>query len=53
MQKDVQVDHIIPAGSLQSTDDLKGFVERLFCSIDGLQVLCKPCHDDKTQKEKE
>lgn len=42
--KHVEVDHIIPAGSLKSSDDLKGFVERLFCEADGLRVLCKDCH---------
>lgn len=52
MQKDVQVDHIVGAGSLKSYEDLPGFVERLFCSKEGLQVLCKPCHHKKTQQEK-
>ena len=43
--KQVEVDHIIPAGSLQSFDDLPGFVSRLFCETEGLQVLCKEtCH---------
>lgn len=51
--KDVQVDHIIPAGSLRDYEDLAGFVERLFCEEDNLQVLCNTCHDVKTAKEKE
>ena len=42
--KNVEVDHITPAGSLKSSDDLKAFVERLFCEADGLRVLCKDCH---------
>lgn len=42
----------MPAGSLQSASDLPGFVERLFCEIDGLQVLCNNCHDLKTKQEK-
>lgn len=49
---DVQVDHIIPAGKLKSSSDLKGFVDRLFCEVDGLQVLCTTCHDIKTKKER-
>ena len=49
---DVQVDHIVPAGSLKTYDDVKGFVERLLCEIDNLQVLCKPCHNVKTKEEK-
>lgn len=49
--KSVQVDHVIPAGNLQSANDLPGFVERLFCEVDNLQVLCTDCHDAKTKRE--
>ena len=52
LQKEVQVDHITGAGSLKTFDDLSGFAERLFCGVDGLQILCKPCHHIKTQQEK-
>lgn len=51
-QKEVQVDHITPAGTLKCFDDLPAFVERLFCGPDGLQVMCKECHHIKTQEEK-
>ena len=50
---DVQVDHINPV-----VDPEKGFVSwdsfinRIFCEIDNLQVLCKPCHKIKTDQEK-
>lgn len=47
--KDVQVDHIIPIGEFVSWDQT---VERMFCEKDNLQVLCKPCHKDKSQKER-
>jgi len=50
--KDVEVDHIVPAGSLKTFDDLPGFVERLFCESDGFQLLCKPCHQEKTNRER-
>ena len=50
--KKINVDHIIPAGSLNCADDLPGFVERLFCEVDKLQVLCENCHNIKTQNEK-
>lgn len=43
-EKEIEVDHIIPAGSLRCGDDLKAFVERLFCEMDGLRVLCEACH---------
>ena len=51
-EKEIQVDHIIPAGSLRTGHDLKGFVERL-TPEDGFQVLCLKCHKIKTEKEKE
>jgi len=50
--KEVQVDHIVPAGSLKTYDDLPGFVERMFCERDGVQLLCKPCHQIKTNEER-
>lgn len=48
---DIRVDHIEPAGSLKCAEDLPGFVERLFCEVVGLQVLCNKCHDKKTKKD--
>ena len=51
--KTIAIDHIEPAGSLNNADDLPGFVSRLFCEIDNLQILCKSCHDAKTVKDKE
>jgi 5-methylcytosine-specific restriction endonuclease McrA len=50
--KNINVDHKIPAGSLNCANDLPGFVERLFCEVDNLQVLCTGCHNVKTQNEK-
>lgn len=50
---DVQVDHIKPV-----VDPKKGFVswdsfiDRIFCEIENLQVMCKPCHKIKTDQEK-
>lgn len=43
-----QIDHKMDAGSLKTFDDLSGFAERLFCGIDGLQILCYWCHKEKT-----
>jgi len=51
---DVQVDHIEPV-----VDPIKGFqtwdifINRIFCEIENLQVLCKGCHKTKTEQEKE
>ncbi len=51
-EKQINVDHIIPAGTLTCSSDLPGFIERLFCEQDNLQVLCEKCHDIKTQNER-
>jgi 5-methylcytosine-specific restriction endonuclease McrA len=51
-EKNINVDHTIPVGALNCADDLPGFVERLFCEVDNLQVLCSGCHNIKTQKER-
>lgn len=49
--KEVAVDHLVPAGSLNCFLDLPGFVERLFCEVHNLQVLCKNCHNTKSKDE--
>lgn len=50
--KEVSVDHIEPAGSLKTYQDLPRFVEKLLCEKENLQVLCKGCHDKKTKEER-
>lgn len=52
-EKKINVDHIQPAGSLNSSADVAGFIDRLFCEQDNLQVLCETCHNAKTQLEKQ
>lgn len=49
--KNVEVDHITPAGKLNGFDDLPGFVERLFVGVRKLRLLCKPCHKIVTKGE--
>ena len=49
--REVELDHVVPCGSLRTFDDLPGFVERMFCEAEGFQVLCKPCHQVKTNEE--
>ena len=52
--KNIFVDHIEPI-----IDPETGFttwdecIERMFCEKEGLQLLCGPCHDEKTLKEKQ
>lgn len=50
-EKQIDVDHTIPVGSLTCASDLPEFVERLFCEIDNLACLCKNCHSEKTKLE--
>lgn len=51
--KEVQVDHILPV-----VDPATGFttwdeyIERMYCSKENFQILCKSCHQIKTQQEK-
>lgn len=51
-QADVEVDHIVACGPLKTWEDLPVFAERLFCSKEGLQVVCKTCHRTKTNEER-
>lgn len=51
-EKNINVDHIIPAGTLTCANDLPGFVERLFVEVDNMQCLCTECHNIKTQNER-
>lgn len=51
--KKVSVDHILPVVPVYGWDDWDGFITRLFCGTEGLQILCKGCHKKKTDKENE
>lgn len=43
--KDIQVDHIEPAGSLKCEEDMLGFIKRLlFVTKDDLRLVCKDCN---------
>jgi hypothetical protein len=50
--KEVAVDHRLDAGALKSWDDISGFMQRLFCGREGLDILCHDCHDCKTYATK-
>lgn len=50
--KEVSVDHIIPCGQLQCAEDIAPFIDRMFCSESGLQILCHTCHNIKTQRDR-
>lgn len=43
--KEINVDHIVPAGQLNKTEDIQGFVERLlYVTGDDLRLVCKNCN---------
>ena len=52
---EVQIDHVIPVGSLRCAKDLVPFLERLTPeNEDAFQILCRDkCHLEKTKREKE
>lgn len=52
-RKFVEVNHIVPVGSLKSYEDLPGFCERLFVeNVSLLEVVCKECHLEITQRQR-
>lgn len=51
--KQVVVDHHpVAAGSILSVEDIGPFANNLYCEVENLRVLCKPCHDIHTLAEK-
>lgn len=51
-RQDMQVDHIDPVVSTEDPDpSLEVWVNRLLCGPDGLQMMCLPCHKDKSAVE--
>lgn len=53
-KQNIFVDHIKPiidpAVGFTTWDDC---IQRMFCESDNLQLMCKDCHDVKSQEEKE
>ena len=50
----VAVDHISPVvDPATGFVDWNTYVDRMFCSESGLQVLCEVCHTQKTKEERE
>ena len=49
--KNVAVDHIIPVVPTSGFDSWDNVIDRLFCDEDGLQLLCRTCHEEKCKEE--
>ena len=54
LRKEVEINHIVPCGSLKSYADVPSFLERLFCEdVAGYTILCKAvCHKAETAEQK-
>lgn len=50
--KEFEIDHKIPCGSLKDWEDISGFYKRMLVELNGYEGLCKPCHLIKTNKER-
>ena len=50
-EKEVQKDHVLPAGSLNKASDFESYIERLFCEKENYQILCSTCHTAKSLKD--
>ncbi len=52
--RNIFVDHIIPVicphVGFTSWDD---YIERLYCEVENLQVLCRLCHNEKSKEERD
>jgi hypothetical protein len=48
-KNNIFTDHIDPVGA---HIDWNTTVERMFCEVEALQLLCKDCHDKKTKDER-
>jgi 5-methylcytosine-specific restriction endonuclease McrA len=42
--KELQVDHMIPAGSLNNENDIKGFIQRIACNPEDMRLVCSNCN---------
>jgi len=51
---EIQLDHIQPViDPLEGFIDWNNYIQRLFVEKEGYQVLCKPCHLEKSKSENE
>jgi len=51
--QNVYVDHIVPVIGPEGFVSWDEVIKRMFINSEGLQVLCKGCHDKKTKEERQ
>lgn len=55
---EVEVDHITPIGSAPGSKNAPAdltwdiFIGKIFCDLENLLCVCKPCHKQKTQEDR-
>ena len=49
--KNIFVDHVEPIVPVTGWVSWDSCIERMFCEISNLQLLCKACHDRKSKEE--
>lgn len=50
----VEVNHILPCGTLKCYDDVPLFLTNLFCEYsESYEILCKECHLKETKRQRE
>ncbi len=50
--KGVQVNHVDPVIGDSGFIDWDTYIERMFCPVENLNVLCRTCHDVKSAQER-
>lgn len=51
--REFEVDHVEPVGKRpKAVSGLTKYLNRKFCSIDNLRLLCKKCHKEKTGSDR-
>lgn len=50
-KSETQMDHIIPVVLTSGWDGLENVADRMYCSPEGFQRLCRECHAIKTKTE--
>lgn len=51
VKQDTHIDHILPVVGPNGIDSWDDYISRLFCSVENLRIICKPCHKRKTNAE--
>lgn len=53
-RQQVEIDHILPVVDPKyGFTTLDDYVERLYCDVEGFQIICSACHESKTRLEDE